>query len=475
MELEQSALYREVAAIITSGANPVHFHWSAVMHANGQDYAAQKVSDIDINRDYESNYSDQMKATLVFNAGDYWASIYPYSDSLEITLTKTPLGEVGDSTDLSQPVQTERYMAILDDKKGSPLLTNTGMNTPTQATLNYTGFETVSVELVDKGLYQMNMRTTGGIFRATTNEKVLRAIMTTESQKVQVNQKQVCAGVNIVTTSNQNVRDHVVIPQGTPIVHVPMWLHEKCGGVYSAGMGYYYQNEMWYFYPCYDPIRSGTSAPSLTIINVPKNKFTGAERTYRQSGDNTVILATGDVKFRDQSNTAQLNKGNGVRFADASKIFDNFVTVKSNMAIASRGNINNEAITVARPNGLNNAQQTTRSINANPFIEYSNMAKRNGSVFALTWENSNPPLITPGMLCTVLYIDQENISQVQGVVLKVHHHVRMQGQGMTSNRHVTDTGLSIFTQRPVGNGVSTGPGVVNAGAPVSSLTPATSS
>jgi hypothetical protein len=461
MDIEQSSLYREIQAIIASGANPVHFNWSATFHANGQDLVVMKVLDVDYERDYENNYSDSIRMHCQILAGTFWMDIYPYSDNLEVTLYKYPLNEVGSSPNLSQPTQTERYTAILRTQ-GSPTLENTGGNNDDRTTMNLKDFQFVEVELVDRALYQLRMRGTGGNFRNCTTGDALMACLTTESQRVQVDNARVIQGVNMVTPNNTTLRDHVAIPQGMPVVHVPQWIHQKCGGVYSAGMGYYLQANYWWVYPCYDPTRGNKAAPALTIINMPKNKFRGIERTYRQSGSNVVILATGDVKFRDYSNMAQLNRGNGVRFADAAKLIDGFVTTKGGIPTAARGKINTEAITVARPDGLNNAQSSHRNINANPFLEYSDMAKRNGSVIALTWENSDPSLITPGMLVSVMYLDGENVVQLYGVMLKAHHHVRLDGSGMTTMRYATDSALSIFVQRPIGNGFDPTPAVVSA-------------
>lgn len=459
MDIQDSALYREIANIQTDGSKPVHYSYRGQIHANGQTIDAMKVIEVDILRDYELQYSDTIIVRMQFPQGTYFQDIFPYQDALECTLFKDPLNEQGASVDLNQSMQTERYTCIINQTEGSPLLEQTGWNDDSKDTLDLKDFADVHFQLVDRALYQMRMMEAGSNFRNCTPEQALRAIMTSESQQVQVDQQRVIKGVDMVPSNNQTVRDHVQIPDGTPLVHIPQYIHQKCGGVYSAGLGYFLQNDIWYIYPIYDPTRGANKAAALTIINIPKNRFPGVERTYRMDGNNLVIMGTGDVKFRDLSNPFQLNKGNGVRFAAADKIIDSYANVKNNIAVASRGAINTEVATTARPDGLNNAKTSARRLNANPYLEYSEMAKRNGSQMAFTWENSDPSLLYPGMLTTVIYQDGDTIQQVSGVLLKNHSHVRMQGSGMTSQRHITETGLSVFVQRPVGNGVSTGPGV----------------
>lgn len=459
MDIQDSALYRVIAGVIADGVKPVHFAWAATVHANGKNIKAMKFIQMDINRDYEANYSDDIQVKLAIPGGDFWADIYPYQDALELTVFKYPLQESGDAGDSSQPVQTERYKAVLDIQ-GSPLLENTGANEDSRDTLNLKDIQYVTFQLIDRSLYQMRMIQVGNTYRNCTVEQALRAILTSESQKVTVDQQRVNQGVDMIPASNQTVRDHIVIPQGTALTDVPAWIHQKCGGVYSAGMGYYLQNNHWYVYPCYDPTRANKTAPALTIVNMPKNRFNGIERTYSVAGASAVILATGDTSFKDRANSMQLNQGNGVRFADASKLIDQYATMVNGIPVASRGKINTEVVTTPRPDGLNNARASARPINANPYLEYSELAARQGSQFNLVWENADPAVVTPGMLAVVLYLDGDQLAQTYGVVLKSHTYIRMQGSGMTSARHVSDTAISVFVQRPLGNGASTGQGVI---------------
>jgi hypothetical protein len=173
------------------------------------------------------------------------------------------------------------------------------------------------------------------------------------------------------------------------------------------------------------------------------------ERTYRKDGGNIVVLATGDVSLQSDNDSQQLTYGNGVRFADASKFMDGFSATKNNETIISRGQNNNEFLTDARPNGNNNVRSSDSAINANPFVEYSKLARRQGAFLSLVWENSLPSEIFPGMMVKVLYLDQDDIKEVYGVVLKVHDYIHLKGQGLTSTRYRNNTMMSIFIQSDI--------------------------
>ena len=159
------------------------------------------------------------------------------------------------------------------------------------------------------------------------------------------------------------------------------------------------------------------------------------------------MLATGEVKLKDDSEEQQLNLGNGVRFADANNFMTGFVDTVDNKAVASRGSNNSEFISVPRLNGNNNVQMSSNPITANPFMEYSKLARRQGNMITLAWENSQPSLIYPGMPVKIMYMDDDDIVTVYGILLKAHSFVQTKGQGMTDNRHLIQTSMSIFIKR----------------------------
>lgn len=446
MELEQSGLYQEVQAV-TAAPNPVHFAWSAIIHLNdlGIDLDPLKLVSYDIKSDYEQNYSDEIIVRLLVPAGKYAFKIYPNQTNLDITVIKQPLMETGDTADTAQQVQIERFTATLVDR-GDPSVGGNGRNSISEDDLDRIDLLELDFQLVDKALEQVRMKTYGNIFRYTTTEDVIKGVLTEQSTNILINNQQAIKGVEMTPADNKTKRDHIVIPHGTKLVNLPKYVHEKCGGVYGAGMGYYLQNGLWHIYPCYDPTRFAEAQASATIIIIPEKKYPNMERTYRQEGSNLVILATGQVKTKNGSESLQLTLGNGMRFADASKFMEGFSVTQDNKSMAARGATNSEFVSVQRPNGLNNVQMSPNRITANPYLEYSVLAQRNGGLIGLVWEHSDPSLIVPGMLCRILYLSDDTIQQQYGVILKAHHSVQMAAPGLTVARHVTRSALSIFTQ-----------------------------
>lgn len=448
MEIEHSSLFREVQEVITSPAKPVHYRWKAELHVGDNTYEALKVLSIDDLREFDDKFSEEMMIELMIGMGTFAYDIYPYNTELDITITRYPLTEAGSFEGEESTPQAERYTATLVDT-GHIGLEGNGPNTPSREALNLTNIHTCEFQLQRKAVEQLRMVSVGIKMRNATVEDAIRSIMTFESSQMSVDELQMPKGVDMVPASNQAKMEHIIIPDDVRLVDVPQYIHDQCGGVYSAGMGYFLQGDYWHVYPCYDMKRFGEAKHTMTVVNVPKNKLPGIERTYRLDGDHLTVLGTGDVKFKDDSNLLQLNAGNGVRFIDAEKFANNtFVERQGNKAIASRARNSNEFIVNERPNGLNNVLASDRAITANAYVEYSKMARRNGSFITFIWENANPSLLMPGMMAKILYLDGEEVKEITGSLLKVHTQHKLEGQGMTATRYRSISALVFFTERP---------------------------
>lgn len=446
MEIEDTSLWREIEAVKGDGAKPVHYTWRAEIHANGLTYAPLKLLSIDIVQDFEQKYADEIIVTMMILGGTFAKRIYPFQDSLDITLYRDPLQEVGDASNEEGEPQSERYTATLLDK-GNPLIEANGSNNPDEDAMNLNNLFEISFQLVGKGLEQLRMKSVGRIYRNADVESVIRAVLTNDSKEIQADAIHVPKGVTMVEASNKTKRDHVVLPHGIKLVEVPEYIQYRCGGVYNAGMGYYLRGDQWYVYPCYDTTRFNKATKTMTVINVPKNKMPNIERTYRINGRNLLVLATGEVKLRDDSEKQQLNHGNGVRFADAKGFMDgSFVQAKGNKVIAQRGKNTSEFVGTERKNGNNNVHISTNPINANPFVEYSRIARRQGGVLTFVWENSQTDLLYPGMMVKILYMENGDVKEVYGTALKAHHYVQLRGQGSQAMRYICQTVIAVFVQ-----------------------------
>lgn len=420
----------------------MHYYWTVDIHANNLAIRALKFLSRDTVQDFVSGFADEIIIKVALPKGVYQNKILPYQANLEITLYKNPILEGSDVSDLTQVRQTERFEASLLDK-GSDVVASPGMNPVSQQGMDLTDIEYVEFQLINKAVNQIRMLSVGTVVRGNTPEETIQGFLYDRTRSVRVDGQVAVSRVDMVKASNQTKRNHISLEHGLRLTDLPGYIQEHVG-VYSTGLSHYIQDDIWYVWPTYDTTRFDQSVnPTITFINVPRNKMPGIERTYRQTGRNTVALVTGDVRFSDNQDKRQLNLGNGVRFTDANKITD-FVKMGQGRALASRGGSNTEAVSVPRENGLNNVTMSDNPITTNSWKEYSKLAIRQGNFLEIVWENSNPNLLYPGIPVKFIYLDGDEIKTLTGVVLGAHHYVETQGVGALTSRHKTNTALSLF-------------------------------
>jgi hypothetical protein len=450
MDILESSLARDIRSITDTPAQGTYAYWTVQIHCGPNDDTVEsiKVLSIDYTCDYEQNFADEIILRCVIGGGAYAYHVYPNLTQLEITLHQVPVNQVGGGVDDEETKQSERYIATLLNPT-NPAVSGNQMNQPNEDTLDLTNLLEVDFQLIAKPVNQFRMRTFGGIFRNQTTEDVIKHILTSESAAIEVDADAVPKGVEMVKANNTTPRDHIVVPQGKRLVDVPGYIHEKCGGVYNAGLAYYFTDDHWFVFPPYNNANFDQATRTMTIINVPPNRMPAIEQTFKKEGNNLTVLGTGDTSLKNFSEEAIMNKGNGVRFGDADKFMEAYSKTSDNKAVAGRGGSNNEFTTIKRDNGLNNVLQAERRINSNPFWEYSQLAARDGSIIAMTWENSDPSLLYPGMPVKILFLQDDEVSAVTGLLIKAHHYVNTVGAGFQTNRHFTTSNLFMFCKREV--------------------------
>lgn len=447
MEIEDTPLYYEIQDILSGGSTNSFFKWEAVIHANGQDISPLKVVEIDFNRDYENNFGEETMIRLAMSGGDFFKDVYPYQSDIEITVYKIPMTEAGVNEDESRNVQSRRYKAVYVDQ-GNPLLETGGQLNNSREALNLTLLmDRIVFQLIDKNLDQMRMKEYGTVFRNQTVEEAIVSALTSASRNITGPETEKLLGVDIVPPNNTKVRENFLIKQNLRLVDIPRYIQEHLGGVYSTGLGHFYQGLYWFVYPRYDTTRYNKSTRKVHIVNVPANRYSEVERTFKAEAGLVTILANGDFQFSDFSNRLQGTYGNGVRFADADLFVSGLSKTSNNKLTMSRPDNNNEFVSSLSPDGKNNVLASTTPITSNPFKEYSKLAQREGSLVMLEWRRSNDAYITPGVPVLISYIDGEEIKEVNGVVLKCHTHVAVVGQGMMTDGYFSTTMLAIFVQR----------------------------
>ena len=467
MDLDSSPLTAEIDKIISDTSQKVNNSWEVefrirepnpiVLSTNTDDvnfteerekekiYKPLKLLNIDFVRDYELSSAQEITLRCAIPLGMWFKVLFQYRDYLEVTLIRTPLHQLTDDTDQDAEIESEVFACI---PKIDPSTSGEGKTIEqySRFELDLKGFVEVDFQLFDLSTECLRMVTVGGIWRRTTGMDVVKAILANESEKYKVKEDPAIEKLNFIEADNKEEREHVMIPHtvGLPLSSVARYIQTNCGGIYNTGINQFLQDKAWWVYPLYDTTRFDQEENTLTIFRVPQYRYNNIERTYRVDGDRLFVLATSNTEFKDSTNVKYLNEGNGVRFADARRYFaDDLVETKDNKAVASRKKLVHEFVSQELPAG-NNVYISKDAVNANPFVEYSKLARRKGSVYMFAWENCNLDLVHPGMMVKIIYLKGDDIAELQGVLLKVHLSVALDGQAITATTYRNIAALAVF-------------------------------
>lgn len=446
MAIEDTSLWNEVHSVLLDTAKPVHFFWTCDFLANGVLIPAVKVLSKDNERLYDVNFADALQLEVAIGLGTYSRRIFPYRENLRVVLTRMPIGESGNLTVLDEPTVVQSYRAI-------PMNTNNQIlegNHPIvqkEESADISNIIQVKLQLMDDGIEQIRLARTGGVFHQQIPGKLIETLLTDLRSQLPVDQENTVYGVQLTEPDNTTPRETITLKHGTRLVDVPFMLQKDHGGVYNAGIGCYFQNNIWYVSSLFNTTRFDDTPNTVTIINVPPQKLPGIERTYRTTGRQTIILATGDTSHHDTSEHQQLNDGNGVRFNSGDRFYEGFSSTAGNKTTIARARNANEFQTTQRATGINNLELASSTFTSNNYFEVSKLAERDGAYVQLMWEHSESGLLKPFQPVRLLYLQNDQVVETFGVLLRVHEYTHQVEPGLTNRRHRSNSALTLFIKR----------------------------
>lgn len=444
MGLETSPLKPEVDAILAESNTQQIYGWRVEFKANDQIVKPLRTLNLDINREYDLNYTDEVVVEILIGMGTFITDLLPYRKDIVATLYKEPLNAISGQELESADVESVQLTATLIDNEDIVKVSKTRL-TQDKETADLAALMNVRFQLTDPIIGQARMTTVGGVYRKSSSYDVLRFLMTTVLKNIQDDDSVRIKGVEMYPASSKEDQANIVIPPMN-LVELPDYLHERVAGIYNAGLGHYIQKTAWYIYPLFDVTRYENDVKGLTIINIEKNKLPTAEKTYRTTANQVIVLSTNGAKHIDDSETKQLNDGNGVRFVNADTLFNGAVQTTGNKALALRKDNTSEFITQERKNGYNNLRMSDKRLTNNKFLELSKLARRQGSFLIVTWDNSDPDLLFPGMATKYMYEENGEIKELHGVLHGAHTYAQPATPVMTTRRHYSTTLLKLFIE-----------------------------
>lgn len=458
-DIESTALWKDIMDTIASGPKQTKMDIRAELHTTEADFVVMKVLEIEQECDYAGNFGPTMFIRFQLGLGDYTYKLYPYRQNLELSIKYIPYDEQA-YEEYEKPPEAIRYKAIFDPRV-NPQVTASRMAYQSYDSMNQSKLIEVRLELQMREFEPLRTK----VFKDMTLvnvgiDKLVKTLLKGESDNVQVDGKNACDGVDMVEADNQELIKNVIIPTGMKIALLPSYIQDKVNGVYNAGCGTFFQRyknkNLWFVYPMFNPARFDTDVDKVVFYAVPEGRFPAVNRTYKVDGKILYIAITGDKSYIDGAHLVDLNKGVGIRVADANAMMLKPVEITPDGPVGNRARLNTEIASRQRPDGNMYAQ--TYSASSNPFELYSELAESNLAKVTAVWENSLPELIYPGMPCKYVFMNQDEYVERKGIILYKYTQTALDGAPSTSFSYHTSTTLSLMlepfediSQKPVQN------------------------
>lgn len=444
MDLRSSTILNEIRNIFFDGPKNVHFVWKCDFLVNGVSHSPMRTLSIEILRDYSVDFAEDIEVELQIAPSQYVDFIFPNRDNLTVTLYQIPVNEDG-SENRNYPRVAEVYHGHIKGAKDLKL--NAPYEQGSSKDMDMMGAIPLKVQLASKALSQLRTYFVGGIYRSTTPGNLLRSLFGATAAKIKVDNSQIIEGIDMVVPDNQTKREQIVVPHGKMLIEMPRFLQDKCGGIYNTDIHFFLQGNHWYIWPKYNTQRVEKNKKVLTIFDIPANQFPGAERTYRETPGQVIIVSTGKSANQDGGESLDLNMGNGVRFTDANAILDGIIHVEGNKAVARRALANSEFVDTARRSGMNFAPVSPERISANACKMASKLAPRKGFIMTFTWENANPFVLYPGMPVKVFTLRGNELEERKGVLSYSQFFISSKNKTLKDGQQVCAAALGVFVSR----------------------------
>lgn len=404
-------------------------------------FTPMKITNLDFIQDFEKAACEHVNVQAMVSTGMWIKVIQPSRKKLLAHIIRKKLKRVEGSEDPDEDPVVFVYKVLVKLDPNADADTNTPLS---RKELDMRGFLTLDLDLIDRGMEKARSIAVGGIWRKTTSQKVIQAILMKECENIEIEGEKVFKGVEFAEGYSEVVKEHVIIEQGLPLINVAHHIHKNIAGVWPTGINSYYHEGYWHVYPIYDTSRFDDEVNTLTIVRVPEKVYQSPDRTFKNESGRIQIVATSNSSILDATHLRYLTEGDGVRFADADTMMGNWVESKDNKAKARRGKTNSELRIDDKSTPDHHTKLSADRITSNPLVEYSRLAGRKGKILAFVWENADHTLLRPGMMCKILYNVGMEVGELEGVLLNSQASVQLFGQGLTADTYRTTCTLFVF-------------------------------
>lgn len=431
LTVEKSLLYPDISDILKNppGKYMASFLMELKLHTEDKDLDRRDgviLNQVSITRDYTENISDYIEIQLSMPLGTYVYDVYPYLNNIEVTVVTYRQMFQGPKPFVSK----ERYKAVYLIEKNASIPTVVNQS---REDLDQGLPVVVTLQLLDRSVETLRVKTTQGNFDKATNPKntdmslkaFMKSVLSEECNKILIENKPAIDLVSIEEPDNKDQLKSLTLSSYTRVIEIPEYLQTKNIGVYNAGIGCYVQTfgldhytykKTLFVYSLYDPKRYDDAEYKMLFYVPVASNYSTLDNTYKYQDKTLRILPHLLSKINDQKETNVMSTGNGFRTSNAQSYMKKPVDMTPDGPVFSRNKLNTEVVYKDRKDNLNFAPN--RSVAGNQFMLASEILRKAGNYLTLEVSNLDHDFLYPGP-CKISYEDHHNtIQEIKGVLHK---------------------------------------------------------
>lgn len=442
MAIADDLVYKGVVEEILKEPKLAHYTVEYALEAGDVLLRPYRLQYYDVNRDFQTGYSDEIMVTLSISVADYYTFVEPNHETLFFDLTFIPIGETSDVISLDNPVRRTRFKAIGNAKQDRDL-----QGAPSYS--DATSMMDVVFQLIPLPVYELRSTMVGGIFHDSRPIDVLRTLLGHYSRGLNLPNDIRVLGVEFIPPNNDMIRDNVIIPHGRVYLYdLAGYLQKYCGGIYNQGIGVYFHNQRWFIYPLFDNTLYDRSEYTLDVFVLPPTRMPFNDRTFQLKDRRLQILAGSQISQVAPSNLMYLSRGNGVRFTNASRFFEQYADVKGTKVVTDVNSRLAEFTFRTRKEDHQHVPFSENMFTDNVAVEMSKLSQNVGETVNIRWDHSRPDLLRPGMPVKLIYGTgtDKGFQTRTGQLLGVQIGIQPAAPGPTTTRYIASCMLTIFIE-----------------------------
>ncbi len=361
-----------------------------------------KIDRISINRDYASNFGDEIDLKFKISPHDY-ALMQDQGQDLICVLTMTYVDIRGYPVTKPKPVQRQYHVTIVNPIDVRSTVPDAGaLTNPTLP---------ITVRLIEKTIYEIRQKKVNTIFQNSSVDKVIYATASLFGIE----------SVHLTPPDNKHIYDHVPILSYQSISSIYSYIQSSIG-VYHKGINSYLVDGILYVYPAFDT--DPTYDKTVKFYQVDQGRFSGLA-SYHKSDKNLTSIVVKDIpSVVDTSVAGSENVGTGFIFTKASKLLDGMTTLDS---VSGPQFTEDNALTVTLKDIKSVISDVSNTIHIpptdNPFRHMSKIVSQQASIMRMKWEGADPFIIEPPHRVEYMYDRNSVMYSRTGMVEKIKYEI----------------------------------------------------